>query len=119
MVRFKQVESNSEKDNEVQIISGAYQGQLTISSKDGELRIVGDKLNLDEQVVIKIFPGTLNTIRSESGHKVIFEGVVIQPTLDIITEGNSELELYGLQVDAVEAKLEADSKLVLSSFLET
>ena len=36
-----------------------------------------------------------------------------------MTEGNSELEIYGLQVDAVEAKLEADSKLVLSTFLET
>lgn len=119
VVRFKQEETISDKNNEVHIISSAYQDQLTVSSKDGELRIVGDNISLEEQVIVEIYPGPLDAIRLESGQKAVFEGVIIQPALAIVTEGNSELELYGLQVDAVEAKLEADSKLVLSTFLET
>ena len=77
ILRFKQDESNTENQNEVHIVTKGYGEQLIIRSENGELRIVGDDLTLNEAVVVEIYPGTLEAIRLESGQKAVFDGVII------------------------------------------
>ncbi|GJM61382.1 GIN domain-containing protein [Persicobacter diffluens] len=86
---------------------------------DGELYITADaSVSLEDNVSIEIYPPSIGRIVLERDQHAVYHGLLSED-LEIVTEAESQLELYGTVADNVSARLEGASYLILDSHLET
>ena len=108
-------------NGKVKIQSGQYDGsKVNLKVENKELYIyTDDNVGITENITIDIFVPVLTEIKLESKQHVIVycDNIMNIPSLHIVTEAESRLELYNLNATAINSRQEASSELIISSAL--
>ncbi len=95
--------------------------KIGVTSQDGTLLLTAaTDITLARNVVVELAVPQLSSIKLENTQQAsfYFVGDFHIPTLDIVTEAESKLQLYNLQADVITSRQEGQSALIISSALD-
>ncbi len=95
--------------------------KVGVTSENGTLMLTATTdITLAKNVVVELAVPQLSSIKLENIQQAsfYFVGDFHIPTLDIVTEAESKLQLYNLQADVITSRQEGQSELIISSALD-